>query len=97
MATICALPPKTTKPSPIPLVRESFDMPDFQSAEKQKLAELTEAIWQKLIAIEQLQEALEDDSEVTYRSVPPKRTFTVRMLCQFKGRGQPRKYPIDDE
>jgi len=38
-----------------------------------------------------------DSSEFSYRPVPPNRSFTVRMRCQFKGRGEPRKYPLDDE
>ncbi|MDF0552866.1 hypothetical protein [Kamptonema sp. UHCC 0994] len=36
-------------------------------------------------------------TRLCYRPVPPNRSFTVRMRCQFKGRGEPRKYPLDDE
>ena len=111
MATILAPPPSENKSSPSALVRDSQYLPQLQSPEGQKLAELTKAIWENLAATQRLLESLEkitaieqpllesaeDRSEISYNPVPPNRTFTVRVRYHFKGRGEPLPYPLDDE
>ncbi|MDB9512340.1 hypothetical protein PN499_14200 [Kamptonema animale CS-326] len=111
MPAICLEPPNGIKKAPRVLVPESRVTPELQSPERQKVAEVTEKIlwdltaidgvleqWENIKVIEQeLIDTAEDTSEFTYRPVPPNRSFTVRMRCQFKGRGEPRKYPLDDE
>ncbi|WP_449419622.1 hypothetical protein [Phormidium nigroviride] len=111
MPAICLEPPNGIKKAPRVLVPESRVTPELQSPERQKVAEVTEKIlwdltaidgvleqWENIKVIEQeLREPAEDSSEFSYRPVPPNRSFTVRMRCQFKGRGEPRKYPLDDE
>lgn len=111
MATILAPRPSETKRSPSLLVRESKYPPQLQSQEAQKLLNLTEAIWQHLTGTQRLLESLEkstaidqpllesaeDSREISYRPVPPNRSFTVRVRYNFKGRGEPLPYPLDDE
>lgn len=97
MATISPpIPNKLTTPSQL-LVRESKIILQVQSLEVQKLAELTETIWQNLTPVERLLESLEDVSEISYRSMQPKRAFTVRVRYQQQGRGEPLPYPLEDE
>ncbi len=101
MATILAPPPSENKSSPSALVRDSLYPPQLQklqSPERQQLTEVTEVILlEYLRAIQGVLDSLEYRSEISYNPIPPKRSFTVRMRCQFKGRGKPLPYPLDDE
>lgn len=111
MPAICLEPPNGIKKAPQVLVPESRVTPELQSPERQKVAEVTEKIlwdltaiqgvleqWQNIKVIEQeLIDTVEDSNDLSYRPVPPNRSFTVRMRCQFKGRGEPQKYPLDDK
>ena len=95
MATIFPPGPDGITTSPKLLVRESKVIGQLQSLEGQKLAEITETIWQHLTPVEQLLESLEDIDEISYRPMPPKRSFTVRVRYQDKGRGEPLPYSLD--
>jgi len=98
MATIFPPRPSETKKAPSLLVRDSKYLSQPQSPERQKIAEITESIFlDYLKAIQGVLESLESQSEISYNPVPPKRSFTVRMRSQFKGRGKPLPYPSDDE
>jgi hypothetical protein len=70
-------------------------MPQLQSIERQKLAEITETIWQHLTPVEQLLESHTSINEISYRPMPPKRSFTLRVRYQDKGRGEPLPYSLD--
>lgn len=98
MATISPLRPDGITTSPKVLRRESKVMPQLQSLERQKLAEITETIWQHLTLVEQSLES-HTSIDVSYRPMPPKRSFTVRVRYQDKGRGEPLTYSLnlDDE
>ncbi|HEY9871928.1 MAG TPA: hypothetical protein V6D12_00715 [Candidatus Obscuribacterales bacterium] len=95
MATISPPRPDGITTSPKLLVRESKFIPQLQSLEGQKLAEITETIWQHLTAVEQLLESYTSIDEISYRPMPPKRSFTVRVRYQDKGRGEPLPYSLD--
>lgn len=97
MATISPPIPNKLITPPQLLVRGAKVIPQLQSLEGQKLAELTETIWQSLTAVERLLESLEDVNEISYRPMQPKRSFTVRVRYQLQGRGEPLPYPLDDE
>ncbi|MEQ8975164.1 MAG: hypothetical protein RIE73_32865 [Coleofasciculus sp. C1-SOL-03] len=81
--------------SPKLLVRESRLLPQQQSQERQKLAQLTEMIWQHLTPSEQLLESLVDIEEISYRPMPPNRSFSVRVRYRNKRRGKPLSYSLD--
>lgn len=95
MATISPPRPDGITTSPKLLVRESKVIGQLQSLEGQQLAEITESIWQHLTPVEQLLESLEDIDEISYRPMPPKRSFSVRVHYQDKGRGEPLPYSLD--
>jgi hypothetical protein len=95
MATISPPHPNGITTSPKLLRRESKVMPQLQSLERQKLAEITETIWQNLTPVEQLLESQTSINEFSYRPVPPKRSFTVRVRYQDQGRGKPLTYSLD--
>lgn len=94
MATISPLRPNGITTSPKLLWRESKFMPQLQSLERQKLAEITETIWQHLTLVEQSLES-HTSIDVSYRPMPPKRSFTVRVRYQDQGRGEPLTYSLD--
>ena len=95
MATISPPRPDGITTSSKLLRRESKVMPQLQSLERQKLAEITETIWQHLTPVEQLLESQTSIDEISYRPMPPKRSFTVRVRYQDKGRGEPLTYSLD--
>lgn len=95
MATISLPRPDGITTSSKLLRRESKVMPQLQSLERQKLAEITESIWQHLTPVEQLLEFHTSIDEISYRPMPPKRSFTVRVRYQDKGRGEPLTYSLD--
>ena len=95
MATISPSRHDGITTSPKLLVRESKDILKLQSLEGQKLAEITETIWQHLTTVEQLLESHTSIDEISYRPMPPKRSFTVRVHYQDKGRGKPLPYSLD--
>lgn len=95
MATISSPRPGGITTSPKLLRRESKVMPQLQSIERQKLAEITETIWQHLTPVEQLLESHTSINEISYRPMPPKRSFTLRVRYQDKGRGEPLPYSLD--
>jgi hypothetical protein len=39
----------------------------------------------------------DDDEELSYVSVPPKRTIYVRTRYVFRGKGKPRPFELEDE
>jgi hypothetical protein len=94
-ATISPPCPNGITTSPKLLRRESKVIPQLQSLERQKLAEITETIWQHLTPVEQLLESHTNNDEISYRPVPPKRSFTVRVRYQSQGRGEPLTYSLD--
>lgn len=94
MATISPPCPNGITTLPKLLRRESKVMPQLQSLERQKLAEITESIWQDLTRVEQLLSHTTID-EISYRPMPPKRSFTVRVRYQNHGRGEPLAYSLD--
>lgn len=59
--------------------------------------ELTESTEQQSKATELIENEPENSTEISYAPVPPKRTVQVRMRFQFKGRGKPLPYRIDEE
>ena len=95
MATISPPRPDGITTLPKLLRRESKVMPQLQSLERQKLAEITETIWQHLTPVEQLLESHTSIDEISYRPMPPNRSFTVRVRYQDKGRGKPLPYLLD--
>ncbi|MBD1923549.1 hypothetical protein H6F77_21100 [Microcoleus sp. FACHB-831] len=98
MATIFASPPEKMAISPELLVRESKITPQLQSNEGRQLADITETVWQHLSDRTQLLRIiLPDTEEISYRPMPPKRSFTVRVRYHLQGRGEPLPYPLDDE
>jgi hypothetical protein len=97
MTTICPRPPSQGKTSSLELlVREPIISPNFQSLE-QKIAKFTQEIWKKLTPSEREIITSDNIQEIDYNPVPPKRTFTVRVRYQFKGRIEPQPYQLDDE
>lgn len=98
MTTICP-PSATQRTRTIPelIVRETIVPPDFQSPERRKLAEFKDEIWRTLTLLERQLATSENNQERSYSPVPPKRTFTVRVRYQFKGRIEPQPYRLDDE
>lgn len=98
MTTICPRPPSQGKTSSLNLlVREPIISPNFQSLERQKIAEFTQEIWVKLTISGREIVNSENLKEIDYKPVPPKRTFTVRARYQFKGRIEPQPYQLEDE
>ncbi|MCU0551857.1 MAG: hypothetical protein MUC48_21165 [Leptolyngbya sp. Prado105] len=96
--TTIYLPPPTVNEIRLPiLVRELSIVPQLQSQERQKLAEVTEEIWQTLTTSEKELDNLAEDQEIQYNPVPPKRTFTVKVRYRFNGRMKPQSYSLDDE
>jgi hypothetical protein len=95
MARISPLRPNGITTSPKLLRRESKVIPQLQSLEGQKLAEITETIWQHLTAVEQLLESSTSIEEISYRPMPAKRSFTVRVRYQNQGRGKSLTYSLD--
>lgn len=38
----------------------------------------------------------EEPEDLTYESVPPKKSFTLSVRYRIRGRGKPLPYPLDD-
>lgn len=79
------------------LVLESKVTSQLQSPEGRKIAELADEILHNLTVIKEYLESLENTGEIDYNAVPPKRSERVSMRAQFKGRGKPLPYPLDEE
>ena len=98
MTTICPIPPtQGATPTPELLIRETIVSPAFQSLERRELTEFTNEIRRTLTLSERQLATTENIQEIDYKPVPPKRTFTVRVRYQFKGRIEPQPYQLDDE
>ncbi|MFE1744385.1 hypothetical protein [Coleofasciculus sp. H7-2] len=97
MATVSPLRPNEITTPPKLLVRESKVTSQLQSPEGRKIAQVTENILLDLTAIQEFLESLENIREINYNLVPPKRSERVHMRAQFKGRGKPLPYPLDEE
>ncbi len=95
MATIYSQSLNSITTSSKLLVRESTVATQPRSLERQKLAELTDTIWQHLTSVEQSLESPEDITETSYHPIPPKRSFNVLVRYQLQGRGKPLPYPLD--
>ncbi|VXD11155.1 conserved hypothetical protein [Planktothrix serta PCC 8927] len=98
MTIICTLPPtQRANKSPEVLIRETVFSSAFHSLEHRKIAKFTDEIWRALTPSERQLTTPENIQEIDYKPVPPKRTFTVRVRYQFKGRIEPLPYQLDDE
>lgn len=79
------------------LVLEPKNTSGLQSPERRQIAEVTENIWLVINKCQEYLEDLEKTGEIDYNPVPPKRSEQVTMRAQFKGRGKPLPYPMDEE
>src|SRR3989442_914625 len=86
--------------------RRRFSFPDWdtsslpQGPEGQMLANALMAIWMQVRETEWFAEFLRTEGaaeEITYRPVPPRRSYTVPVRYEFRGRGKPLPYPLDEE
>lgn len=97
MATIAPLLNYDVSSSPKLLVLEPKTTLQLQSPEGRQIAELASEIRHSLTVIKQYIQQIEDSGETDYNPVPPKRSERVTMRAQFKGRGKPLPYPMDEE
>jgi hypothetical protein len=85
----------TLTPEQTQLVQSQLAASDYQSSEDFSQAALA------LLAEHDRQQAPtaepDDCEDITYNSIPPKRTFTVKARLRFTGRAQPLPYPLNDD
>jgi hypothetical protein len=56
-------------------------------------------LWRHRHAAESIHSSVDPktfDEEITYRSVPPKRSYVVRVVCVEVRKGEPRPFAVDD-
>jgi hypothetical protein len=68
-----------------------------QGPEWQVLADRFKAIWRQLLSAESFRRVALAAEELTYSRVPPRRSYTVPVRYEFRGRGKPLPYPLDEE
>lgn len=97
MPTLSALPGR--KPTfAVPLTHNWRTPSQFQGAAGRELYNIAEKIMEDWIAsCEQVFVLREISQDLSYRSLPPKRSFTVSVRYHLRGRGEPLPYPLNDE
>ena len=97
MPTLSALPSRTTR-FVIPLEQNWRAHSPFHGRAGRELDRLAEKVWEYWIAsCEQLHVLRAISEETSYRSIPPKRSFTVSVHYHLRGRGEPLPYSLNDE
>jgi len=94
MATICPPPPASAAQF---ILLETPLSSKVQSQERRELALLTQKIRQNLSEIRQFLEISGETDEISYSSVPPQRSFIVKVRYQYQEPGEPLPYEIDQE
>lgn len=97
MATLSALPGR--KPTfEVPLARNWKTNSSFQGSAGQDFYKYAEKVLEGWLAsCEQVYVLREVSQDLSYRSLPPKRSFTASVRYHLRGRGEPLSYPIDEE
>jgi hypothetical protein len=98
MPTIARNPRSRTTPAP------RFSFPDWdtpflpQGPEGQVLAHALVAIWMQVCETEWFAELLRTGGAAeTYHPVPPRQSYIVPVRYEFRGRGKPLPYRLDEE
>lgn len=97
MPTLSALPGR--KPTfEVPLTQNWRTSSPFQGAAGRDLYDVAEKVLEEwIISCQQVYVLREVNQELSYRSIPPKRSFTVSVRYHLRGRGESLSYPLDDE
>lgn len=97
MPTLTALPGR--KPSfNVPLTGNWRTHSPFEGSAGRVFYEVAEKILEDwLVSCEQVYVLREVSQELSYRSLPPKRSFIASVRYHLRGRGEPLSYPLDDE
>ena len=97
MPTLTALPGR--KPNfHVPLTDNWRTHSPFEGSAGRVFYEVAEKILEDwLVSCEQVYVLREVSQDLSYRSLPPKRSFTASVRYQLRGRGEPLSYPLDDE
>lgn len=97
MPTLSVLPGR--KPSfDVPLTGNWRTHSPFQGSAARDFYEFAEKVledWFDTCA--QVYVLREVNQDLSYRSLPPKRSFTSSVRYHLRGRGEPLPYPLDDE
>ena len=82
----------------VPLTQNWRTPSQFQGTAGRELYNAAEKILEEWIAsCEQVFVLREVNQDLSYRSLPPKRSFTASVRYHLRGRGEPLPYPLNDE
>src|SRR5437870_4311932 len=96
MPRLSALPGRTTRFFPLEQNwRAHSPFHGLAGRELDRLAEQVVEYWSESCELLHVLRSISE--EISYRSIPPKRSYTVSVRYHLRGRGEPLSYPLNYE